>query len=146
MRKVVALFVNLCKVHAEQKSITDRVKVVTNPILSRSFLHTIEMDLMDLRSIACSCETLHKWEINIIDHYTKFIHVQPMKAKQAEDVLEHFQSYCYTYGFPKKVINDNGLEFRKKQLKVFCQSNGIELCHGSLRTPTTQGLVERANR
>ena len=28
---------------------------------------------------------------------------------------------------------------------MFCKDNGIELSHGALRTPTTQGLTERSN-
>ena len=31
-------------------------------------------------------------------------------------------------------------------MKQFCKENGIQIAHGSPRTPTTQGLVERANR
>ena len=31
-------------------------------------------------------------------------------------------------------------------MQQFCQENGIQIAHGSPRTPTTQGLVERANR
>ena len=31
-------------------------------------------------------------------------------------------------------------------MEAFCQQNAVEIAHGSPRTPTTQGLVERSNR
>lgn len=32
------------------------------------------------------------------------------------------------------------------EMEAFCYDNAIKMAHGSQRTPTTQGLVERANR
>ncbi|XP_078350835.1 uncharacterized protein LOC144635622 [Oculina patagonica] len=54
----------------------------------------------------------------------------------------------YTCGFPKKILCDNGKEFKNKKMETFCQENGIKLGHGSPRTPTTQdvNVVERSNR
>ena len=31
-------------------------------------------------------------------------------------------------------------------MEAFCEENRIQVAHGSPRTPTTQGLVERSNR
>ena len=56
------------------------------------------------------------------------------------------QNYCHTYGYPKKILTDNGGEFSNAKLNSFCQDNKITLSHGSPRTPTTQGLVERSDR
>ena len=46
----------------------------------------------------------------------------------------------------KKNLTDNGGEFCKAKLKLFCEENQIELSHGAARTPTIQGLVERSNK
>ena len=143
--RVVNLFVSLCQIHQEQKTITSHIKMVTKPLQSPEFLSLIEIDLMDFQNTPCDCKNVHTWAMNIIDHHTKFVTVVPLQHKTADEVLKSFREYCYTYGFPKKIITDNGGEFQNKKLKMFCNDNGIELSHGAPRTPTTQGLTERSN-
>ena len=44
------------------------------------------------------------------------------------------------HGFPKKIISDNGKEFRKKKKKLeqFCDANRITLAHGAPNTDNTR--------
>lgn len=144
--KVVNQFVASCRFHAEQQCITSRVKMVEKPIQSPGFLSLLEIDLMDFRNCPCDCSEPHTWAINIIDHHTKYVYVSPLINKTADEVLRVFKTYCYTYGFPKMILTDNGKEFKNKKMETFCKENGIKQGHGSPRTPTTQGLVERSNR
>ena len=144
--RVVNLFVGLCRIHEEQKTITSHVKVVTKPLQSPEFLSLIEIDLMDFRNCPCDCSNTHTWAMNIIDHHTKYITVMPLHNKTTDEVLSCLTNFCYTYGFPKKIITDNGGEFQNHKMKKFCNENGITLSHGAPRTPTTQGLTERSNR
>ena len=81
----------------------------------------------------------------ITDHHTKFVYVAPIHFKSADQVMEALQT-CFTYGFPQKIISDNGKEFNNKKMQTFCKENSNELAHGAPRTLTTQGLVERSNR
>ena len=144
--KVVAIFVGLCPIHAEQQSVTSRVKLVDKPFQSPTFLSLLEIDLMDFRNYPCDCTEKHTWAMNITDHHTEYVYVTPLKAKSADEVLTGCKRYCYTYGFPKKILTDNGKEFANKKMEAFCQENRIQVAHGSPQTPTTQGLVERSNR
>ena len=59
-QKVINLFVQLCKYHAEQKPITNRVKEVTKPLQEPAFLSLIELDLMDFRKTLCKCGKHHQ--------------------------------------------------------------------------------------
>ena len=144
--KVVAIFVGLCPIHAEQQSVTSRVKLVDKPIQSPTFIRLLEIDLMDFRNCPCDCTEKHTWAMNITDHHTKYVYVTPLKAKSANEVLTGFKRYCYIYGFLKKILADNGREFANKKMEAFCEENHIQVAHGSPQTPTTQGLVERSNR
>ena len=55
-QEVIQLFVSLCSIHEEQKSITSRQKQhVLAPIQARGFLTHLQMDLMDLRNLPCTC-------------------------------------------------------------------------------------------
>ena len=49
-QKVINLSVSLCRLNAEHKPITSRVKEVTNPLQAPSFLAMLEIDLMDFRN------------------------------------------------------------------------------------------------
>ena len=84
--RVVNLFVSLCQIHQEQKTITSHVKMVTKPLQSPEFLSLIEIDLMDFRNTPCECKNVHTWAMNIIDHHTKFVTVVPLQQKTADEV------------------------------------------------------------
>ncbi|XP_067017970.1 KRAB-A domain-containing protein 2-like [Acropora muricata] len=135
--QVVNLFVSLCQIHQEKKTITSHVLMVTKPLQSPEFLSLIEIDFMDFRNTPCECKNVHTWAMNIIDHHTKYVTVVPLQQKTADEVLKNLREYCYTYGFPKKTITDNGREFQNNKIKNFCNDNAIELSHGAPRTPTT---------
>ncbi|XP_068684422.1 KRAB-A domain-containing protein 2-like [Montipora foliosa] len=145
-QRVINLFVSLCRLHAERKPITSRIKEVTNPLQAPSFLSMLEIDLMDFRNLPCTCRNPHKWVINLIDHHTKFVNSHPLHAKSADEVFDAVKNYCLSYGYPKTILTDSGGEFCNAKLKLFCEEKQIKLSHGAARTPTTQGLVERSNK
>ena len=122
-QKIVNVFRNMCKFHAEQKPVTSRVKPVTQPLSGETFGSLLELDLMDFRKCPCSLHSeLHKWAANFIDRHTKFVHVVPLHRKSAEEVLGVFKTYCLTFGHPRKLITDNGKEFKNKEMNQFCDN------------------------
>ena len=78
-QKVINLFVSLCRLHAEHKPITSRVKEVTKPLQATSFLSMLEIDLMDFQNLPCTCRNPHKWVIDLIDHHAKFVNTFPTR-------------------------------------------------------------------
>ena len=128
-QRVINLFVSLCRLHTERKRITSRIKEVTNPLQAPSFLSMLEIDLMDFQNLPCTCRNPHKWVINLIDHHTKFVNSHSLHAKSADEVLDAVKNYCLSYGYPKKILTDNGGEFCNAKLKLFCEENKIKLSH-----------------
>ena len=55
---------------------------VLAPIQGREFLTHLQMDLIDLRNLpcTCSCHPKHSWILHMIDHFTKY-------SEEEEDVL-----------------------------------------------------------
>ena len=143
-QKVINIFVKMCKFHAEQKSVTSNVKLVKQPMQAPTFLHMIEID--KFRKCPCECKESHTWAMNITNHHTKHVTLYPLTAKSGERVLQALQEYCFTYGYPRNILCDNGKEFCNKNIDTFCLNNGITIKHGAPRTPQTQGLIERSNR
>jgi len=79
-QKVINIFVKMCKFHAEQKSVTSNVKLVKQPMQAPTFLHMIEIDLMDFRKCPCECIESHTWAMNITDHHTKHVTLSRTKS------------------------------------------------------------------
>ena len=86
---------------------------------------------MDFCKCPCDCKESHTWVMNVTDHHTKHVALYPLAAKSGEKVLEALQQHCHTYGYPKKIISENGKEFCNKSMETFCQNNGIPMRHGA---------------
>ena len=135
-----------CSIHEEQKSITSGQKQpVLAPIQARGCRTHVQMDLMDLRNVPCrcSCHRKHDWILHMIDHFTKYSWLYPLKNKQAEDALQCLSQLRWQFGFPQKIHTDNGREFKNSLKSQFCKNNGIAQLQGAPRKPSTQGSVER---
>ena len=112
----MSLFTSLCPLNAQQKSITDHKKrPITNPIHAETFLSHLEVDLIDVRNLKCSCDNKsHQWVLHITDHHTKYSWLYALHNKTVEEVLEKLEALFWVFGFPQTLHTDNGKEFRKK--------------------------------
>ena len=50
------------------------------------------------------------------------------------------------FGYPKKIVTDNGSQLCSKAIKLFLDEKKVELETVALYTPNQNGLVERVNR
>ena len=104
-QEVIQLFVSLCSIYEEQKSITSRQKQpLLAPIQARGFLTHLQMALMDLRNLpcTCSCNRKHNWILHMIDLFTKYSWLYPLKNKQAEDVLKCLSQFLLAIWIPSE--------------------------------------------
>ena len=145
-QKVITLLVSLCKLHQQQRSVTNHVKKpVMKPLMADGFLKHVEIDLIDFRKLPCTCNATHKWVLHITDHSSKFTWLYPLHSKETEEVVEALEKQFCLFSFPTILQSDNGREFKSKKMAEFCKVHKIKQVHGAPRTPTTQGLVEHNN-
>uniref|UniRef100_A0ABD2VUG2 Integrase catalytic domain-containing protein n=1 Tax=Trichogramma kaykai TaxID=54128 RepID=A0ABD2VUG2_9HYME len=81
------------------------------------------------------------------DHLTKFVILNALKTKRAEEVASHLVRIFLTFGAPCLLHSDNGLEFVNaiiNELKILWPE--LNIVHGKPRHSQSQGSVERANR
>jgi len=122
------LFVSLCKLHQQQKSVTNHCKKpITNARKENQFPAHVEVALIDLCNLFCECQSRQKWVLHVGDHFSKYSWMFALKNKQTEAVAAAPTNLFWMFGFPSILLLD-------KQV------------HGALRPPSTQGLVERNNR
>ena len=82
----------------------------------------------------------------MIDPFTKWVEVVPLKRHDAASVAAAFLSVCVRWGPPGIVRSDNGSEFRNALTHALFEAFGVVVQHGAVRHPQSQGSVERFNK
>ena len=86
---------------------------------------------------------------HIVDHFTKFRIIFPLKTKTAAEVAENIEKRYFAYfGIPRIIHTDNGTEFTNSLLKCL-----VRLWPGKCKFVTgrpghsqSQGSVEQGNQ
>ncbi|GKV36104.1 hypothetical protein SLEP1_g44272 [Rubroshorea leprosula] len=82
-----------------------------------------------------------------VDYFTKWIEAKPLSTTTKKKIEEFlFNSKLCRFGIPKRIIADNGPQFRAAALRSFCNNYGIELALTSVYTPQSNRQAESANK
>ncbi|GKV45275.1 hypothetical protein SLEP1_g52381 [Rubroshorea leprosula] len=82
-----------------------------------------------------------------VDYFTKWIEAKSLSTTTEKKIEEFlFISILCRFGIPKRIIADNGPQFRATALRSFCNDYGIELALTSVYTPQSNGQAESANK
>ena len=84
----------------------------------------------------------------VLSHFTKFAHAFPKKknksGRSAADTL--FNKYLLDFGFPKRILHDQGNEFDNELFKRLSEVTGIKPSKTTSYHPMGNGLCKRMNR
>lgn len=142
LRRDVAQFVTTCVTCQRYKEARTCQKPwqkfpgVTQP------LDRISCDLVDLKTPSSG----FRYVLTILDQFSRFVRMYPLKTKTAEEVTEGWLEYVDCYGAPKVALTDNVGEFTAKSFRDACQSKGTDLVFTTPYHPLGNGAVERAHR
>ena len=83
-----------------------------------------------------------------IDHFSKWLNAVPIKDKKASTVARVFNQNVLPNlpRLPKKVLSDNGPEFRSQEFNDLLKHYNIEHTYSTLYKASSNGCVERSNR
>ncbi|GFU98245.1 transposon Tf2-6 polyprotein [Trichonephila clavipes] len=83
--------------------------------------------------------------LSIIDAFTKFVWLYPVKSTSSRDALEKLKQQEITFGNPHRIITDKGTAFTSKEFREYCENENIQ--HLSITTgiPRGNGQIERIN-
>lgn len=141
--KAIEIFVSLCPTCDIKRNLPKK-GIVTKPIISKDFNVRGQIDLIDFQSIP---DKEYKWLLNYQDHATKFLHLRPLRSKQASEVALEVLFIFLEFGAPYILQSDNGREFTAKVLEEVVKLwPECKIVHGTPRHPQTQGSVERSNQ
>lgn len=122
-----------------------RKRFPRNSIITGGIDHLWETDLSDLSKFSKKNDHV-KFLMCVIDAFSKYAWVLPLKTKSAPDILEAWKKlFRKTDRRPKFVRSDKGSEFVNKLLKHFFKENGISF-YTSQNDDVKCSIVERFQR
>ncbi|GFW65480.1 hypothetical protein TNCV_1776241 [Trichonephila clavipes] len=84
--------------------------------------------------------------LTIIDAFTKFTWLYPVKSTNLEDALDKLKLQQKTFGYPKRMITDKGSPFNSKGFDDYCTEENIQNLQITTGVPRGNGQVERIHR
>ncbi|GFY07870.1 hypothetical protein TNCV_4288061 [Trichonephila clavipes] len=82
----------------------------------------------------------------VVDAFTKFTWLYPVKTVSAESALEKLNQQQKTFGNPIRIISDRGSAFPSKLFNDYCDEENIQLLQIATGVPRGNGQVERIHR
>lgn len=100
------------------------------------------MDLVDVAKIAKENRGI-KFLLTVIDVFSKFAYVEPIKNKKSETILVSMKK-LFKIKKPKKIQSDKGSEFKNKLVQKFLKEKNVKFytTNSSLKA----SVIERFNR
>ena len=78
------------------------------------------------------------------DAFSKWLHVQYMTNTTTDTVTKALSEIFAIWGYPHKLVSDNGLPLQSIEFKNFCTRCNIVHCPTPARHPESNGFAERA--
>lgn len=82
----------------------------------------------------------------IVDAFTKFVKLFPVKTTNSDEVIKHLTNYSCFYSRPERIITDRGSCFTSKNFNNFVENHYIEHVKTASKTPEANGQAERINK
>ena len=103
-----------------------------------------QIDLIDFQKYKGSNRGF-AWLLGIIDAFSKFVRVVPLKNKSASTVEKALRK-IFEQGTPTLILSDNGGEWKNGRVQTLFKDYSIKHILTSSYTPQQNGGIERWNR
>ena len=81
--------------------------------------------------------------MTMMDMLTGYTTAVPIRDKTAESICQAYRDHVYcTFGGSSRMLTDNGLEFKNKEMDAVCEKLGIKLIYSPVYTPESNGKLE----
>ncbi|KAK1678423.1 hypothetical protein QYE76_039271 [Lolium multiflorum] len=81
----------------------------------------------------------------MIDKFTKWIEAKPIKKLDGSTAVTFLKDIIVRYGYPHRIITDNGSNFSQGIFSRYCEEMGIRMDLASVAHQESNGQVEKAN-
>lgn len=78
----------------------------------------------------------------VVDSYSRWLDVKLMPSTKCDKVIDELRVIFAYFGLPCKMVADNGPPFNAKELRAFCNRNGIHYMNSPPYHPQSNGWAE----
>ena len=137
------LVISTCKFCAQRKNVPQRYHVSEHLMTGYPF----EKISIDLAGPLPSGENGEKYILGIIDNFSRFVALIPLKRGTAEEVAKALvRHWISLFGSPYSIHSDRGTEFENVLIKELCSVLGIIKTKSAPYYPAGNSMVERLFR
>lgn len=101
---------------------------------------------MDLVSPLPSTRKAYKHILTMIDGFTKYVWIFPIKSTAIKEVIEKFRILQQSFRNPRRIISDRGTAFKSNEFEDFCREEQTENNKMTTGVPRKDGQADRVHR
>lgn len=144
MRKKIQNHIENCLVCIVSNTSTNvkegEMQLVESPVKPFQILHT------DHFGPLTESVDGHKHILILIDSFSKFTWLMPVRTTSSKEVIEHFSVIFGIFGNPAELVSDRGSAFTSTEFANFISDRKIKHRLIAVAAPWANGTVERVNR
>ena len=115
------------------------------PMVTEVSSRPFERIAMDITEMPTSIRG-NKYALVIMDYFSKYVRIYPMKDQKTETVLEGLLDWVHDFGVPERLHSDQGPQFESRVFQEMCRRLGIRKTRTTPYHPQSDGMIERFNR
>ena len=140
MHSDVASYINSCPRCLRRKSQPDQA-----PLLNIEVNQPLELVHLDNLKIEPSKDNVENILI-VTDHFTRYVQAFPLKSQTALATAKLlWNNFILHYGFPAKIITDQGQSFESELIENLCQVAGVKKLRTTPYHSKTNGQYDPIN-
>ena len=144
MRNEVVFHISQCKSCRDRKAVTPKEPL--KPIETSRSLELVHLDFLSLEPSKDKGRNPAKKLLIVTDHFTGYAQAYPSAEESAVTTAKLLdQNFFQHYGYPEKIITDQGRNFDSDLIKTLCQLKGVDKVRTTPYHPQTDGKAERFN-
>ena len=140
MKKDVLMHCKHCQVCAKQK--VEKTKFIKDNFRPGSM--PMEFISMDLVSRLSRTSSGHEYALTVICMLTGYMFCIPLKTKTAEEIVDKYLTHvAFTFGNSRKILSDNGTEFKNALFEEVAKQLGVKRkIYSPVYRPQANGCIE----
>ena len=117
------------------------------PIVCTQPMELVHVDYLGMEvTVAAKEKPVVKNVLVVVDHFTRYVQAYVTKNHMAHTTARVLYNNFSVFGFPQKLLSDQGTEFTGDVIAAMCKLLGIEKIRTTLYHPQTNGSAERVHQ
>jgi transposase InsO family protein len=142
MQLEVEEYVSNCRCVVDQKP-NQKIFAPLEPVTTTSPFELVSLDFLQLEQSSGGYDHI----LVLVDHFTRYAVCYATKNKEGKTAAKClFDDFVLKFGFPNKILHDQGGEFENDLFYHLEQLSGVKRKHTTSYHPQCNGKAERLNR